>query len=283
MKRLSFVLGSLFLLTAFASPIFAHTFFQPHGHDDLAARPHTERIAPLSYYRQLNKDFFRFGARECNTEARVQVPTHPAVVNQFGRTIPTEVNSNTIDDITRRANTYQNRYTIVRKGNYVDRGYDVNAQRSSRSTYAVADQGDYSLTNPRGFSLNNNGDYRADGTSLAYRVLSLDQNQCNENNVWTCAQSQNQAFRASDAFSVVRNVESSFRWNQTSHTDFDYFPTVTESFDAVVNGKTYTYYTYTALNPVDNTMVRIEGVSQSAEKRRAAQTAFQIFETFRFQ
>ena len=285
MKKLTFVLGSLFLVAAFALPSFAHTFYNNSHSHDLAARPHTERIAPLNYYQQLYREYYRCGSQGCQTEQRIQAPAKPALVNRYGRTIEREVTAENVNNTSRRANTYQNRYLVVRNGNYVDRlGYDASTRSNvSRSTYNVADSGDYSVSSPRGFVRTTTGDYRAKGTSLAYRVLSLDQTRCTSQNFWACAQSQNRAFRGKDGFSVVRNTQTSYRWNQTAHTDFEYFPTVTESFDAVVNGRAYTYYTYTALNPADNTMIRIEGVSTSREKPTAAQTAFQVFETFRFQ
>lgn len=281
MKKLSFVLGSLFLAGAFMLPSFAHTFYET-DHHDLAARPHTERIAPMNYYQQLYRDYYRCGVSGCNTDKRVNMPRQ-RVVDRNGRTIVRNINRQNINDTARRANTYQDRYIIVRKGNYIDRGYSLNQNNRTRNTYNVADAGDYELTNPRRFVMTENGDYRASGTTLAYRVLSLDQAHCNMKNFWTCAQSHNKAFRNSKALNLVRNVQTSYRWNQTAHTNFDYFPTITESFDAVVNGQAYTYYVYMALNPIDNTMIRIEGVSSSREKRTASQTAFQIFETFRFQ
>jgi len=276
MKKLVLSFGLLIAVSALMSPSFAHLFFQNHDHDNLAVRPHTERVAPSSYYKSLQRDYYRCQMFDCTgAQNRVTVPLHP---NQGRNARPTQA-----EDITRSANTYQERYLVVRRGNYVDRlGYDI-TERNSQQIFTIADSADYDIAHPGNFEQTVNGDYRADGTSLAYRVFGLDQGTCTEENFWACAQGQNRAFRAADVFQAVGNVEANYRWNQTNHSNFEYFPTATESFDAVANGQAYTYYIYTALNPIDDTMVRIEAVSSTAEKRTASQQAFRLFETFRFQ
>lgn len=281
MKKLSLVFGALLVVASLSATSFAHYFYRSYQYENLAVRPHTERIAPLNYYRQFYQDYYRCGYRGCTKEVKATIPRTPA-----GAYLRRETRTNDPSQMTRRANTYQERYLIVQKGDYVDRlGYDPSERnlRNPGQVYDIADTSDYTLVDPRGFVRTSNGDYRANGTSLAYRVLGLDSSLCNANNFWNCAQSHNQAFRSSDAFSFVRNVETSYRWNQTNMDNFNYFPTITESFDAKVNGKNYTYYTYTALNPGDNTMIRIEAVSQSVEKSTAAVRAYKLFETFRFQ
>ncbi len=280
MKKLAFVFGAMFMATSLFGTSSAHYFYQTHDHHDLAVRPHTERVAPIKYYQQFHRDYYRCGATGCQSRETLQAPQAPHAF-ELRNQRPTDPAL-----MTRYANTYQDRYLIIQEGDYVDRlGYDpvTRSQNATNYATAMASSGSYAIAMPGGFSQTSNGEYRGSDTSLAYRVLSLGDNRCTVTNFWTCGQTYNQAFRQSSAFAAVQNVVTEPRWNQTEHETFDYFPTITESFDAVVNGVPLTYYIYTALNPLDNTLMRIEAVSQRSEKTTASERAFQIFETFRFQ
>jgi len=270
MKKLALAFGSVFLLSAIVLPGFAHQFFRAHNHDNLAVRPHTERIAPLNYYQ---------------VTARREQQRQQRALNSSLRTSVLSENRTSSSSNPRRFNTTQDRFFIVREDNFRDRlGFNENARNigSLNNIYKPTDFDGFSFSHPRSFVRTDNGAFRGSGTSLAYRVLKLDGGTCTLASFWTCAQSHNQAFRSSDAFAGVRNVQTSLRQNQTDHFSFDFYPTITESFDTIVNGKAYTYYTYTVLNPLDNSIIRIEAVSNTFEKPRVAQVTHQIFESFRY-
>ena len=73
-------------------------------------------------------------------------------------------------------------------------------------------------------------------------------------------------------------INQDFRWNDTQALSFSRYPTVTETFEA--GGRAY--YTFSALNPVDGSIIRIEGVASARDQNIAAQAMFQVFESFRF-
>lgn len=274
MKKLILAFGSVFLLSAVILPGFAHQFFRGHDHENLAVRPHTERFAPLNYYQVVSRRA-QLRERRAQNQARVSNVS----------SLTTRPRTSGVDN-PRRLNTTQDRFFIVREDNFKDRLGNVDLNNRNRDVisniYKPTGFDGFSFSHPRGFAETENSTFRGTGTSLAYRVLKLNSGTCTLASFWTCAQSHNQAFRSSAAFSSVQNVQTSLRQNQTNHSSFDFYPTITESFDTRVNGKSYTYYTYTVLNPLDNSVIRIEAVSNTSEKPRVAQVTHNIFESFRY-
>lgn len=270
MKKLILAFGSVFLLSAVILPGFAHQFFRGHNHENLAVRPHTERFAPLNYYQVVNR--------------RAQLRQQRLASRSLRTSVLSENRTSSASN-PRRFNTTQDRFFIVRENNFKDRqGFSATGRNvgSLNNIYKPTGFDSFAFSHPRGFVESGESTFRGPNTSLAYRVLKLNSGTCTLASFWTCAQSHNQAFRNSEAFSVVRNLQTSLRRNQTDHLSFDFYPTITESFDTIVGGKAYTYYTYTVLNPLDNSIIRIEAVSNTFEKPRVAQVTHRIFESFRY-
>gem|GEM_PF-4813526 len=174
-------------------------------------------------------------------------------------------------------NTFQSNRHVVRNGNYKDRTVAYRGE-ARNADLAVVDAGYYTV-NTMAFNKDGSGTYRQGGNSLAFRVLqSPSSYKCSQTNFWACVNRLTQNFQASQNMNNVSNVNRDFRWNDTEHLSFARFPTVTESFDA--GGRTY--YIFSALNPADGSIVRIEGVSSARDKNYSAQEMYQVFETFRF-
>lgn len=174
-------------------------------------------------------------------------------------------------------NTFQSNRLVVRNGNYKDR---VSTYRGDprAEDLQVVDAGYYTV-DTMAFVKDGNGTHRQNNSSLAFRVLqSPGSYKCSQTNFWACVNRLTSNFQTSQNMGSVVNINRDFRWNDTQHLSFARFPTVTESFDAA--GRTY--YILSALNPVDGSIVRIEGVSHARDKNQASQAMHQVFESFRF-
>jgi hypothetical protein len=174
-------------------------------------------------------------------------------------------------------NTFQSNRLVVRNGDYVDRSVNYLGEPKVEDL-AVVDATYYTV-DTMAFSKDSSGTYRNNGTSLAFRVLqSPSSYKCSETNFWSCVARLTQNFKATQNITNVTNANQDFRWNDTQALSFARFPTVTESFEA--GGRTY--FIFSALNPADGSIVRIEGVASARDKDIAAQEMYKVFETFRF-
>ncbi len=174
-------------------------------------------------------------------------------------------------------NTFQSNRLVVRNNNYVDRSVTYRGEPSVRDL-AKADTTYYTV-NTNTFTKDSSGTYRSNNTSLAFRVLTSPSNyKCSQNNFWACVNRLNQNFKSTQGINSVLNANQDFRWNDTQALSFARFPTVSESFEA--KGKIY--YLFSALNPADGSIVRIEGVASAHDRNLAAQLMFNTFESFRF-
>lgn len=174
-------------------------------------------------------------------------------------------------------NTFQSNRLVVRNNNYTDRSVAYRGEPAV-SDLAVVDATYYTV-DTNAFVKNSSGIYRSNNTSLAFRVLKSPSNyKCSQNNFWACVSRLNKSFKSTQSINSVINVNQDFRWNDTQSLSFARFPTVSESFEA--NGKTY--YMFSALNPADGSIVRIEGVASARDRNAAAQSMFKAFESFRF-
>ena len=251
---------------------------QAHRHTSVY-RPHSYSMVALSnpgFYRNLSRNRYQpkcdlrteFGCHYFNKQQGQYRPARDRMDYKLQRP----------HLYPRVENTFQSNRLVVRNGNYKDRVTAYRGEPSGRD-FSVVDPLTYSVETYR-FGQDNAGTYRAPGTSLAFRVLqSPDRYKCSQSNFWMCVNRLTINFRTNQNLGYVTAVNRDFRWNQTRDLSFERFPTVTESFDAA-NGQTY--YIFSALNPIDGSIIRIEGVSNSGEKRMAAQQMHQVFETFRF-
>jgi len=174
-------------------------------------------------------------------------------------------------------NTFQGSRLVVRNGDFKDRAIYYRGEPKIQDL-AVVDATYYTV-DTMSFVKDNGGAYRNNNSSLAFRVLMSEGNyKCSQNNFWACVGRLSQDFKKSQGITNVKNVSQDFRWNDTQALSFARFPTVTESFEA--NGKSY--FMLSALNPVDGSIVRIEGVASARDKNSAAQAMYKVFESFRF-
>lgn len=187
-------------------------------------------------------------------------------------------------------NTTSNRH-VIRRGQYQPKHgytYDRNtgkiiSQKHTRNNTApnanTINNANYTLTIPQGFSQDSQGIYRKSSSSLAFQIKNA--GTCQSNNAIGCMNQLSTQFKSAQGLYNAQNHNKDFRWNQIIHNDFTYSPTITENFSAQVNGKNNTYYTFTALNPHNNQVVRIEAVSNAKDRYQAAQDIFRVFETLR--
>lgn len=248
---------------------------QAHRHASVY-RPHSRSVYSgyPSYYRNLSRGRYlpkcdlrdQFGCHYFNKQQQYRVAKDPLDYKlQRPHLYP------------RVENTFQSNRLVVRNGNYKDRIATYRGNPQSQDFVSV-DAGYYTVDTSR-FGQDGNGAYRAPGTSLAFRVLQSPNNyKCAQSNFWACVNRLTKNFQDSQNLGYISGVNRDFRWNQTQDLSFERFPTVSESFDAA--GRTY--YIFSALNPVDGSIVRIEGVSHQRDKNYASQAMFQVFETFRF-
>ncbi len=174
-------------------------------------------------------------------------------------------------------NTIQSNRLVVRNQNFKDRSYYYNGG-AKVSDLAVVDATYYTV-DTMNFSKATNGTYRNNNSSLAFRVLqSPSDYKCSQSNFWSCVNQLTKNFKSSQGINHTTNVNRDFRWNDTQALSFARFPTVSESFQA--NGKTY--FMFSALNPADGSVVRIEGIASARDINHASQKMFQVFESFRF-
>lgn len=239
-------------------------------------RPHSRSVynGYANYYRNLSRNIYR---PKC--DVRDQYGCHYYNKQQLYRPAKDELDYKLQRPhlYPRIENTIQTNRLVVRNGNYKDQIVPYNGEPTVNDL-AVVDAGTYTL-DTMGFTKDGSGTYRQQGTSLAFRVLSSPSDyKCSQTNFWSCVARLTSNFQAAQNLGSISNLNRDFRWNDTEHLSFQRFPTVTESFDA--HGRTY--FIFSALNPADGSIVRIEGVATQGDKNAAAQAMYQVFESFRF-
>lgn len=184
----------------------------------------------------------------------------------------------------RYPNTYQGKRLYVRKGDYVETGvsYLGHDDDENNSNLTVGEDSDFDLKVGK-FNQDASGVYRMRDSSLAFRISKTPSAyKCAQSNFWSCAMNLNKQFRDTQKLGAIFNLNNEFRWNQTNDMDFDYYPTVTETFDTLNGSKRHTYFVFNALNPNDGTITRIEGVTNTVNSDSSAKEMYRITETFRF-
>ncbi len=251
-------------------------------------RPVSDRLAPWQYRSQNASKVTCYRGEPCydvamesgqNTIARQAQPYRPgnyrAALDAYKRSRSSQN--------PRYPNTYQSQRLYIREGNYVERGVSyLGNDDEETNNLSVTNNEDFDLEVGK-FAQDSNGVYRASGTSLAFRISQTPSSyRCAESNFWTCSMNLNKQFRDAREMGSILNLLTEYRWNQTNDLDFDYYPTTSESFDTINGSKQYSYFVFNALNPVDGSITRIEGVANTSNKEAAAQQMYEITESFRF-
>lgn len=296
---LSLALGIVLLSGALTINSFAHSLggsrdrcfvgnidgkarFQAHDHHELhhhkPARPFSERIGAFQYRVQPNGNCQISGVQ--HSSRRHDVGYHKQY-NTSNLTREQKLTAQRAVFGDGSAGRYENNVisnrNVIRNNNYVYENAIYNLRRNAVVQESTAN---FAIELPFGFGRDTQGVYRSKNSSLAFRVI--DGGECNSLSFSSCARTANQNFQSANELSRAYNQQEFTRWNQTVHTDFDYFQTVTSSFDALSGINENAYFTFNAIHPITGELVRIEGVAKGNEKDRAAQIMFQLFETFRF-
>lgn len=181
----------------------------------------------------------------------------------------------------RYANTVESAVNVVRNSDYrLKIGVPGGAVAQANEAKENLIENEYAIEVPTGFYKDENGIYRKQGTSLAFRILSA--GKCNSLGFTACVQGVSNNFKDEQNLGSIRNYKQTTRWNQTIHSDFTYYPALTESFDATVFGRDHSYFIYNVINPEDGSIIRLEAVSDKGEKAQSVKSVFNMFETFRF-
>jgi len=135
---------------------------------------------------------------------------------------------------------------------------------------------------PESFRVTNNGTYEAPQSTIAFRVIRSNDG-CVQNSFSACASTLGKQFKDQQSLTTIKGLENEFRWNQTVGKNFDYFPTYTEAFYANGYGTDNVYVLFTALDPTNGSVVRVESVAKAYEKEALAEVMKQVTESFRFQ
>lgn len=172
-------------------------------------------------------------------------------------------------------NTVASNRNVVRNNDFVYKA----GKLDTRNNVVRTQPKNFTVSVPRSF-VKTDGIYRTQNSSLAFRVTSG--GTCNPIAFQDCAKRLDNQLQKESNFAQIYGEQTFHRWNQTVLTDFDYYQTITKSYNATNGGKHHSYFTFTALDPNTNEIVRIEGVANSRESNIAAQQAHKIFESFRF-
>ncbi len=268
-----------------------------------AVRTVSNRIAPYSNtgnrtYRSQYNNY----SSNCYNNCQAGISRHPSGVRNAYRYLPGYQGTNPLNrnaylknryqydghpgNDVRIENTFQTNRLVVRNGHYKEvRNYHPNsnqpARRTSNSGSQVGMDTAYTFSQ-YGFSADRNGVFRSRNTSTAFRVHRVGQVPCSQANFGQCAQSLTQNFVNAQNLQGISHQAGSQRINQTNYLDRGYYPTVVESFDGIKNGRSYSYFILTAMDPTSRNVVRIEAVAPSGDRAGANHYMHQVFESFRF-
>lgn len=149
--------------------------------------------------------------------------------------------------------------------------------------FAVVDEDNFYLDIPAGFTKGSDGVYRNPRSTFSFRIVRTPEKfHCPYESFTICAINLNKDFREQQKIVQTGSLDNSFRWRQTLEDEFIYYPTLVESFHGNLYGNENVYYTFSALDPEDHSVVRIEIVANQRERIDAADMAQDIIESFRF-
>lgn len=140
----------------------------------------------------------------------------------------------------------------------------------------------YSNVIPRNFKKQSDGIYKDQNSSLQFRVVQTPEKyKCLQKSFKICAINLGKGFKREQSLRQTYHYFTSYRLNQTKAHSFSQYPILVESFKGTLFGSEHVYFVFNALNPIDDSIIRIEAVVSDKEKTKAAQTMFKIFESFR--
>jgi len=184
----------------------------------------------------------------------------------------------------RNANLYQSVENVVRntqkREDYLSKE-DLLVKETVFKTIQRVERNKYSFQVPYGYKLTSRGTYENGTSSLAFRIVKTDK-ECAQDSFRQCALNLGENFRREQDISRTLQLEHDYRWSQTVKSSFDSFQTVVEGFAANSFGSENVYFLFTAIDPYDNSIVRIEAVAKTQDADMAAKTMHSVFETFRF-
>jgi hypothetical protein len=184
----------------------------------------------------------------------------------------------------RNANLYQSVENVVRntpkREDYITKNNLV-VKETVFSSIKRSERNQYSFQIPAGYKLTSQGTYENGRSSLAFRIVKTDK-ECSQDSFQQCALNLGENFRREQNLNRLIQLENDYRFGQTVKYSFDSFPTAVEGFTATSFGSSNVYFLFTALDPSDNSIVRVEGVAKEKDLDLAAKTLHSVFETFQF-
>ena len=148
--------------------------------------------------------------------------------------------------------------------------------------FKTLDPKDYLVAVPSSFSKVKDSVYKNKEIPLSFRIVrSPSRYKCNQNFA-LCAISFNKDFKHKQQVHGSYDRLVRFQKKQTRAHDFKRYPTFIENFKASLFGQENIYLLFSAYDPTDKSVIRIEAVSDAHYEKEAAQMMYQIFETFRF-
>ncbi len=139
----------------------------------------------------------------------------------------------------------------------------------------------YTLTPPAGFRRGKDGIYRNRFSSLTFRVVKTPAKyQCVQTSFELCAINLGKGFSRSQHLRQITNhvTRSHYIYTQSDKK----VPAYTEKFEGTVFGSENVYFLFNALNPEDNSVIRIEAVAHKRAQTEAAKMMFEVFKSFHF-
>ncbi|MCF7812389.1 hypothetical protein K9M59_02220 [Candidatus Gracilibacteria bacterium] len=142
----------------------------------------------------------------------------------------------------------------------------------------------YTLEIPAGFTQGIDGDYKSTYNSLTFRISPTPEKySCVQPSFELCAINLGKGFKDSQNLVQVSQLNRSEDWDQTVGRQMLLYPTFTESFHATAFGSQNIYFIFSALDPSDGSVIRIEAVAKEHDAEIAAQVMKKVFQSFRFQ
>jgi len=143
----------------------------------------------------------------------------------------------------------------------------------------------YTFEIPDGFYMDSDGVYRDQSSTIAFRIVKTPKDySCVQLTFELCAIDLGKEFKDSQNLVQLSQMDRTMRWRQTVDNAQAYIPTLVESFHAVgYQNNKHVYYNFSALDPRDGSVVRVESVALGRDTNRVAKTMNRVFESFRFQ
>ncbi len=256
------------------------------GEANLKNRVFSNRIAPYRY-RMPSNSRLRYGQFDFSHSTRRHDVWYYDQYRDSKLSARTRVELNRLrhpELYPRNANLYQSIENVVRntpkREDYISKANSLVKETVFNSIKRI-DNNKYSFQIPTGYKLTSKGTYENGKSSLAFRIVKTNK-ECVQGDFQQCALNLGENFRREQDITKISQLEKDYRFGQTVKYSFDSFPTLVEGFKARAFGSSNVYFLFTALDPSDNSIIRIEGVSKEKDSNLAAETIHSVFETFQF-